>query len=159
MSSSDMRKILQRLDESVGGMVPQGMDPNFSSKKNGASNDDIVRAYSNKFRDLDIRGTPQDLDSWYNTMLFAVPRGYNSYDTTTVYKGFKSLEKNCGEQCVPLEMVPGREGSVVLYVRGLYPDIKLLKQQIEMYRSALGGPDEIDIDTIDGQKYVRVWWD
>ena len=154
-----MRNILQRLNEGVGDLAPQGMDPNYGSKRNGASNDDIVRAYSAKQRDLDVRGTPQDLESWYQTMLWAVPRGYNNYDTKTVYQGFRMLEKNCGEACVPLEMIPGREGSVVLYVRGLFDNVRRLKQELEQYSDAICNPEEIDIDTIDGQQYVRVWWD
>ena len=128
-------------------------------------NQPVILAYGEgSGRNLDITGQPVSLDEWHKVMKFAVdPDGhYNDFSADRVHREFKDLlyALSIGEDEV--KFIPGREGSVVLYIQGPEEYLKELADEIDHTKQ------EFRVDEIhmypEGRKAVsgpalRLWWD
>jgi hypothetical protein len=129
-------------------------------------NQPVILAYGEgSGRNLDIHGQPVSLEEWHKVMSFALSdtgKQYNDFHATRVYREFKDLlyALSIGEDEV--KFIPGREGSVVLYIQGPEEYLKELADEIDHTK------EEFRVDEIhfypEGRKGVsgpalRLWWD
>jgi hypothetical protein len=117
----------------------------------------IIDAYSedDDLRNLDIRGVPVSLDDWHELMIEALADWggqYNNFDITKVYPSLRTLP-----EVDKLGFIPGREGSVVLYIttNGNAELAKQVSQHIGKDKRFIKF-DELFMKTDDT---VRIWWD
>lgn len=113
----------------------------------------VVAAYSEnpKYRKLDVRGQPCDVEDWHGVMVAAAPM-YNDFDIGNVYPVLQGLPR-----VDELLFIPGREGSVVLYITTGGDEV--LAQEVLQYlqnNKLWLKYDELDLQ--DGST-IRIWWD
>lgn len=136
-----------------------------------AGNQPIVLAYDDDdppegTRDLDIRGVPSSFGTWHRIMTRSLDHsggGYNDFDVYEVTAAFREAmhELSIGE--TELQFIPGREGSVVLYITGPYERLEELGEYIHNSRDSFNNVNEIDAYEDGGRHFsfpvLRLWWD
>lgn len=113
----------------------------------GAKADNLVDAYSDDYevRDLHYRDRAWLSPSqWERAMNEALPEGgYNAFDTRDVAAWLKTFGR--------IKIQPGREGSVVAYVKGDPETLEAMRDEAEDVKA-----DEAGMES-DGT--LRLWWD
>lgn len=160
---NEMRKLmetLQRIDDDKDEFVDtlQG-------------NQKIIPAYDDDdpprgTRDLDIRGEPTSLGTWHRIMTRSLAHtdgGYNDFEVDAVAYAFRDSihELNIGED--ELKFIPGREGSVVLYITGPYDYLEDLGNYINDNKELFKNVQELNAYEDGGRHFsfpvLRLWWD
>jgi len=145
--SRNLYRSMIRVAHANPGPVRDALMPMIRSAK--AKN--VIDAYSDDYelRDLNYRDrrwlSPRQ---WEKVMTEATPFGYNAFDAMHVGRWFKDIQKRFGK----IQIQPGREYSVVAYVKG--PPEALAALQTEARDEAHA--DEYDMES-DGT--LRLWWD
>lgn len=131
-------------------------------------NQQIVVAYKEATRTLDIRGEATSFDTWHRIMSKSLAQDdgdgtYNDFDADKVAVGFRNAIAALGIGETDIQFIPGREYSVVLYITGEYETLKLLGNYIQQNRRSFGKVDEINVYK-DGNRdfsfpVLRLWWD
>lgn len=131
-------------------------------------NQKIITAYTEgPMRDLNIIGRPVSAAEWQKTMEHALSDSggqYNDFDAHRVGESFKQYMYEMDLQENELRFIPGREGSVVLYITATNAtDLEELADELESHGSSFSNPDEVNLYP-NGQRGIpgpvlRVWWD
>ena len=129
-------------------------------------NQKIIDAYNENTRNLDIRGEPTTLGTWERIMSQALADSdgyYNEFHARSVAIAFRDaiFEMGIGED--EIQFIPGREGSVVLYVTGPYEYLEELGNYISKNREEFKYVDELNLAEDGGRRFnapvLRLWWD
>jgi len=126
-------------------------------------NMELMDAYNESTRQLDVRGEAVDLQEWRRVMTSALHESdgeYNDFDVNDVYQAFISY----GEDSVRnLKFRPAREYSVALYVHGEYDALEQVGNYIGKNRKSFANVDELHLyeDGTSGLPgpVLRLWWD
>ena len=132
------------------------------------SNQEIVVAYKEDTRSLEIRGEPTSLGTWHRIMSRALAQDggdgtYNDFDVNEVAEGFRRAMSELGIGETDIKFIPCREYSVALYVTGETATLEVLGEYIQKNRKSFGRVDEINVYEDGGRQYsipvLRLWWD
>jgi len=103
-----------------------------------------------ELRDLRYRDRKwYSLAQWLKLMKTAVPYDYNEFKAKKVARWLAKLQKKHGT----IEMQPGREGSVVVYIKGSPHAMQAI---LEEGKKGAAAVDE-SMEWRDGT--IRLWWD
>jgi hypothetical protein len=157
---NEMRKLIETLQR-----IEDDKDSFVDSLQ---GNGDIIPAYKEDTRQLEIHGEPTTLGTWNRIMSRALVQDggdgtYNEFNVDDVTKAFVGAIQALGVGETEFQFIPGREYSVVLYVTGEYEKLEELGNYIYKNRRKFSRVDEISAYEDGGKDFsfpvLRLWWD
>lgn len=157
-------QILDQAEGEFGTSLDENDKDSFVDSLQG--NGDIVSAYNEDTRQLEIHGEPTTLGTWNRIMTKALADSdgtYNEFDVDDVTKAFVGAIQALGVGETEFQFIPGREYSVVLYVAGEYEKLEALGEYIDLNREKFSSVDELHAYEDGGKDFsfpvLRLWWD
>jgi len=131
-------------------------------------NAELVGAYNESTRQLDVRGEPTSLGTWHRIMSKALAQDggdgtYNEFDVNVVSAGLRDAIVGLGIGETDVKFIPAREYSVAMYITGEYETLDKIGSYIDKNRENFADVDELHLyeDGTSGLPgpILRLWWD